>query len=118
MTEEQQSTINDELNRELEAAPDMPENEQEAAADDNPFHEFVQHQRIALEELGRAIESLLPKEFREHTHKAGRAFIDSFRALVDATRETVENVARQASDDDDKQKADSPNPTKIKVELD
>lgn len=115
MSEAFQPDTND-ANLELEIAPEMPEGEGETNADDNPFQEFVRHQRIALEELGRAIESLLPKEFRDHANKAGQAFVESFRALVDATRETVENATRQG--EGEQVEKEGPAPTKIKVELD
>jgi hypothetical protein len=86
------------------------------------FREFVHHQRIAIEELGRAVESLFPKEFREHTANAGKAFVDSFRSLVDAARDEFSK-----SDDADGETTDSANSaedssrnaaTKIKVEID
>lgn len=103
----------------VETVDEIPES-QEGDAEDNPFREFVHHQRVAIEELGRAVEALLPKEFREHASNAGRAFVDSIKALVDATVETVENASRTGGNApaDEETSTEGPSATKIKVELD
>jgi len=36
----------------------------------SPLAAFVKHQQTALEETGKAFASLLPREFREHAHRA------------------------------------------------
>ncbi|PJF43722.1 MAG: hypothetical protein CUN55_07615 [Phototrophicales bacterium] len=104
-------------NLELEVSPETSENEEASQSDENPFREFIHHQRIALEELGRAVESLLPKEFREHAGKAGRAFLDSFKVFVDATRETVENMTNQSDEEETSSPENKNASTKIKVEV-
>lgn len=95
-------------------ANDEPQTETEAA---NAFREFVHHQRIAFEELGRAIDSLLPKDFKEHTSNAGRAFVDSFRSLVDAARDEFSTNAGAATSNDEPDRSTTGS-TKIKVEID
>lgn len=85
--------------------------EQADASSDKAFHEFVRHQRIAIEELGKAVESLFPKEFRTHTKNAGQSFIDAFRSLFDAAKEDLEHMMKKRGE-----KA-SEGATKVKVEI-
>ncbi len=101
-----------------------------------PLEQFLFHQRRALEETGKALESLLPPGFKEHTQAAGNEFASGFRVLVDAAIDEIKKASemedpeaqaraeqeRQASsnlssDDDDDDTAGS-GKEKIKVELD
>jgi hypothetical protein len=88
--------------------------EQSDRTSETAFREFVQHQRIAIEELGKAVESLFPKEFREHTRNAGQAFIDAFRSLFDAAREDLEQMMKRRSENKEKSGETA---TKVKVEI-
>ena len=51
---------------------------------DTPMERFFFHQRRALEETGKAMEALLPPDFRRHGGQASREFARGFRVLVDA----------------------------------
>lgn len=86
-------------------------NGEESNEAESAFREFVHHQRIALEELGRAIESLIPKDFRDHTRNAGKAFVDSFKSLVDAARDDMQRAS------ENNEEANGSSATKVKVEI-
>ena len=118
---------------EMNPTPDEPT---EGDAAKTPLEQFIFHQRRGLEEFGRAMESLLPPGFKEHTHAAGSEFATGFRVLIDAAIDEIKKASemedpdagraseheRQASanlsaDDDDDDKTGSTS-SKIKVELD
>ncbi|MFN8527788.1 MAG: hypothetical protein U0670_04175 [Anaerolineae bacterium] len=61
----------------------------------SPIEEFVDHQRKALEETGKAIESLLPEGFREHGKEAGKEFAKGLKILVDAAIGEMEKAGRE-----------------------
>lgn len=81
----------------------------------NPFETFIYHQRRALEETGKALESLLPPGFKEHSTEAGREFAKGFKILIDAAIDELRKVSEKADDDDT---ATSTGKTKVKVEVD
>jgi hypothetical protein len=101
-----------------------------------PLEQFLFHQRRALEETGKALESLLPPGFKEHTQAAGNEFANGFRVLVDAAideikkasdsedfksyKRTEQEQAATSSEDEDNDDDDtaSSGKGKIKVELD
>ncbi len=89
--------------------------EETVGPDEGAFQEFVHHQRTAIEELGKAVESLFPKEFRSHTKNAGQAFIDSFRALFEAAKEDFEHMMKRREEEGEDKPAESS--TKVKVEI-
>ena len=103
-----------------EQATQQPEQEEPKAA--NPLDEFVEHQKRALDETGKAIESLLPPEFVKHSKEAQKEFFAGFKLLADTFIEEMENVAKkteqatQADDDDDKPATTGK--TKVKVQVD
>lgn len=119
---EEQFPHNGEHENEPEAttAEEQQQTEGDEAVSAKAFRQFVHHQRVAIEELGRAIESLFPQEFREHTSNAGKAFVDSFRSLVDAARDefSASNSEAEANGDEDNVNSQGPSATKIKVEID
>lgn len=113
-----------------------PEENNDPLQPKTPLEQFLFHQRRALEETGKALESLLPPGFREHTHAAGNEFATGFRVLIDAAIDEIkkasemedpeariraeqERVAKSklSTDDDDDDTADA-GKGKIKVELD
>jgi hypothetical protein len=122
--------MSDDMNPNLE---DNPEPQQPQT----PLEQFLFHQRRALEETGKALESLLPPGFKEHTQAAGNEFASGFRVLVDAAideikkasemedpeaqaraeqeRQASSNLSSDGSDDDDTAGSGK---EKIKVELD
>jgi hypothetical protein len=83
----------------------------------SPLSAFLQHQANALEETGKALVSLLPKEFREHTNKAceeGKAGFDAlFDGVIDGVQRGLGRLRSAAkADEDDTGKS------KVKVEVD
>ena len=104
------------------------EEQPEDEAAQTPLEQFIFHQRRGLEEFGKAMESLLPPGFREHTQAAGSEFATGFRVLIDAAIDEIKKAsemeareqaaqdaasAKLSSDDDDQASSG-----KIKVELD
>jgi hypothetical protein len=54
-----------------------------------PVEEFVKHQRNAAEEAGKAILSLLPKDFRTHGSNAVKQSVEGFGVVVDAVSDEL-----------------------------
>ncbi len=116
---------------EMNPQPDAPDDH----AEQTPLEQFIFHQRRGLEEFGKAMESLLPPGFKEHTQKAGNEFATGFRVLIDAAIDEIKKASemedpdaqraaeqeRQASanlaSEDDEERASSGS-GKIRVELD
>lgn len=90
-------------------------NEETSETPEAPFEAFIYHQRRALEETGKALESLLPPGFKEHTSEAGREFAKGFKVLIDAAIDELRKVSEKA---DDEGKTSSTGKTKVKVEVD
>ncbi|MEP7293201.1 MAG: hypothetical protein ABI835_15565 [Chloroflexota bacterium] len=92
----------------------------------DPLSEFLRHQQRAVEETGKALESLLPPDFRDHGKQAGREFISGMKVLFDAAVDGLDkasqefdknfNRPRSASDSDDR--PSSTGTTKVKVQVD
>lgn len=113
---------------------DIPvENSDLVDGDDNPMDRFFFHQKRALEETGKALEALLPPDFRNHAGEASKEFAQGFRILVDVAidelkkvseREDEEAQAAQGevvdddSNDDDDEPPTTTGKTKVKVSLD
>lgn len=120
------------MSEEQNPLPDKPVNE----AETTPLEQFIYHQRRGLEEFGRAMESLLPPGFREHTQAAGNEFATGFRVLIDAAIDEIKKASemedpdahsaaeheRQAhanlASDDDAESATGGTSRKIHIELD
>ncbi|MDE2818675.1 MAG: hypothetical protein OXI40_02965 [Chloroflexota bacterium] len=82
-----------------------PEDPVEGEGDKTPLEQFIFHQRRGLEEFGKAMESLLPPGFREHTQAAGNEFANGFRVLIDAAIDEIKK-ASEMEDPDGRQEAD------------
>jgi hypothetical protein len=94
--------------------------QEEAKAPQTPLEEFVEYQRRALEETGKAIESLLPPKFVEHAKEAQKESLAGFKLLADTFIAEMEKVAKKTeeatgSDDD---KPSTTGNTKVKVQVD
>jgi hypothetical protein len=63
---------------------------------ETPFSQFVEHQKKAINEAGKALTSLLPEGVREHGETALKEMVDGYRALFNSTLDevvkTIENV--------------------------
>lgn len=96
------------------------ENNDEAAK--TRMEEFLDHQRRALEETGKALEALLPDGFRKHGSEASKEFTKGFRVLVDAAMEEMKKArsgaeeGESSSDDDDKPSTTGKAKVKVEVE--
>ncbi len=118
-----------------EAVNPLPE-DPEGDEGKNPLEQFIFHQRRGLEEFGKAMESLLPPRFKEHTQAAGNEFATGFRVLIDAAIDEIKKASemedpdaqrameqeRQASAnlaaDENEEQAAGGSSGKIRVELD
>ena len=111
----------------------MSENEytEESQSEDTPLDAFFRHQRKALEETGKALDSLLPPDFKEHSAEAGREFAKGFRILIDAAIDELKKVSEKDEEDaaeaDEVEETDngdgdppssSTGKTKVRIELD
>lgn len=98
----------------------QPEAEQAEPKPPTPIDQFVEHQRRALEETGKAIESLLPPDFVSHAKEAQKEFIAGFRVLADTFIDEMEKVAKkvetQKTDDEDKPSTTGKAKVKVQVE--
>jgi hypothetical protein len=75
--------------------PETPEIPEADGTTGTPMERFFYHQRRALEETAKALESLLPPGFKEHATEASREFAKGFRILVDATIDELKKVSEK-----------------------
>lgn len=73
---------------------------------DKPMEKFFYHQRRALEETGKALESLLPVEFRKHGSEASKEFSKGMRVLVDTAIDELKKISERDENEDDDEKQD------------
>ncbi len=83
------------MNEEMNPLPEDPEGDEGK----NPLEQFIFHQRRGLEEFGKAMESLLPPRFKEHTHAAGNEFATGFRVLIDAAIDEIKKASEMEDPD-------------------
>ena len=77
------------MNEDMNPLPEEPADD----AETTPLEQFIYHQRRGLEEFGKAMESLLPPGFREHTQAAGNEFATGFRVLIDAAIDEIKKAS-------------------------
>jgi hypothetical protein len=58
-------------------------------ADSTRFEEFVEHERKAVQEFGKAFMALLPEGVRTHGEAAIREMVEGYRHLFNATIDDV-----------------------------
>jgi hypothetical protein len=97
---------------------------------ETPMDRFFFHQRRALEETGKALEALLPPDFRSHAGEASKEFAKGFHVLVDAAIDELKKVSEreeankkspmhsEEEDNDDDEPPSTTGKTKVKVKLD
>jgi hypothetical protein len=78
-----------------------------------PVDDFIEHQKRALEEAGKALEALVPPEFREHGKAAVNESIEGFRVLLNSM---LDDFKSEVNKDDDESKS-STGGSKVKVEV-
>ena len=97
---------------------------------ENPMERFFYHQRRALEETGKALEALLPPDFRSHAGEASKEFAKGFSVLVDVAIDELKKVSEREDEDetvkskvdieteDDDDEPPTTGKTKVRVKLD
>lgn len=83
------------MSEDMNRRPEDPESDESK----NPLEQFIFHQRRGLEEFGKAMESLLPPRFKEHTHAAGNEFATGFRVLIDAAIDEIKKASEMEDPD-------------------
>ncbi len=85
-----------------------------------PLDEFIDHEREALREAGKAVEALLPEKFWTHGRKAIEEFASGVQVLADAVITELEKVSKQIEKEAEEgaERPSTTGPTKIKVEVD
>ena len=76
-----------------------------------PLGDFMKHQKRALDEAGKALEALLPPEFREHGKAAVNESVEGFRVLLNSL---LDDFKAEINKDDDEGKSGN---GKVKVEV-
>lgn len=108
---------------------DVDDSTEETSSEEAPMERFFYHQRRALEETGKALEALLPPDFRKHGSEASKEFAKGFRILVDAAIDELKKVSEREEEEakaknDEQDDSDDDDPpsttgkTKVKVKLD
>ncbi|HLA42684.1 MAG TPA: hypothetical protein VJZ27_04575 [Aggregatilineales bacterium] len=91
-------------------------NQSEKSSQNKPFGEFVEHQKRAFEEASKAVDALIPPDFKEHSKKAVSESLEGFRVLMNAVLDEVKSeLDKDESGGDDS--AASPGKSKVKVEV-
>ncbi len=83
------------MSEEKNPAPEEPVGD----GSQTPLEQFIFHQRRGLEEFGKAMESLLPPRFKEHTQAAGNEFATGFRVLIDAAIDEIKKASEMEDHD-------------------
>jgi hypothetical protein len=82
--------------------------ETEAPVEATPFDEFVEHEKKAVQEFGKAFATLLPEGLREHGDTAVKEMVEGYRRLFNATLDdvvrTIEKARLQEKESDKKVK--------------
>ncbi len=82
--------------------------------DEKPFDSFIEHQKKAIEEAGKALVSLLPEDFKEHGQSAFKEVIEGYRKLfnaaIDELIDTMEKAKLQKPEAESAEKELTPVP--------
>lgn len=74
-------------------------------AEPTPFDEFVEHEKKAVQEFGKAFAALLPEGLRDHGETAVKEMVEGYRRLFNATLDDViQRVERAKLDEKDTDK--------------
>jgi hypothetical protein len=67
-----------------------PQNEENMTEETGgPFDAFVDHQRRAFEEMGKALDSLIPESFKGHAQSAFKESIEGYRKLFNSALDEI-----------------------------
>ncbi len=72
--------------------------------DNTTLEQFIEHQRAALTEAAKALESLVPTAFREHGQTAVKEMVEGYRTLVNSTIDNVMDAVEKMKLDGRKDK--------------
>lgn len=68
---------------------------EEATDETTPLEVFIDHQRKAATEAGKALEGLIPTAIREHGSSAFKEMVEGYRQLFNAAMDQViDNIER------------------------
>src|SRR5215475_7659311 len=70
--------------------PIQPENETKETSMSNVLANFIDHQVKAAQETGRALDALIPPDFKTHSAEARKEFLLSFQVLVEGVASAVD----------------------------
>lgn len=83
-----------------EAEVKVEVNEEVVEAVEKPLNTFVEHQRNAFNEASKALDSLIPEGFKEHSKAAAEEAVDGYRtlfnSLVGGVVDTVKKIRPQS----------------------
>lgn len=77
----------------------------EDVKDATSLEQFLDHQRNALGEAGKALESLVPVAFREHGQAAVKEMVEGYRTLVNSTLDSLVDTVEKLKLNGDKEEA-------------
>jgi hypothetical protein len=77
---------------------EMPE--KEVPAEPTPFDDFVDHEKKAMQEFGKAFAALLPEGLREHGDTAVKEMVEGYRRLFNATLDDLVKLIEKAKLED------------------
>jgi hypothetical protein len=102
--------------------PEMANAEPETAStasDKSPLENFVEHQKRAAEEAAKALNALIPPDFRTHGRAAKKEFLTSFKVLVEGVATAVDHELNKmhSTKSDGSDGPSTTGKTKVKVEV-
>jgi len=100
--------------------PEITASAPKSESSSSPLHEFVKHQRIAVEEAGKALDALIPPDFRTHSRAAREAWLLSFKVLIDGAASMVDHEINRMQSSKSGSSSNGPSTTgksKVKVEV-
>ncbi len=83
-----------------EVTPATEAVEAETAATQNVIENFIDHQRKAIEEAGKAIAALVPSGLREHGENAVKEMVEGYRTLLNSTLDEIIKAVERAKVED------------------
>lgn len=86
-----------------------------------PLQKFIEHQGNAAQESVKALQALIPPDFKHHSKIAREEFLKSFKVLIDGAQEAVNHEMEKAKAAREKSETDAAasttGKTKVKVEV-
>lgn len=73
----------------------------EEAKDPTPLDIFLDHQKNAVKETGKALQALIPKTFSDHSQSAIKESLEGYRKLFNAAMDDVVEMMEKAKFKDD-----------------